>query len=112
MGATALAHDPTQTSQAARPRPRTRPSTLVQCLLRRSGTDLLSLSSQPGEPCSITEPTNWRAGCGKSASPVRREGRGQSLVPTPIELEGRSKIEMRPTQGLPSNCACSAVVFE
>src|SRR5712671_5209847 len=31
-----------------------------------------------------SEPTNWRAGCGKSASPVRREGRGQSLVPTPI----------------------------
>ena len=30
--------------------------------------------------------TNWRAGCGKSASPVRREGRpaNQSAFPTPI----------------------------
>src|SRR5437773_865646 len=27
------------------------------------------------------EPTDWRAGCGKSARPVRREGQGQSLVP-------------------------------
>src|ERR1035441_2794301 len=31
------------------------------------------------------EPTDRRAGCGRSASPVRREGQGQSLVPTPID---------------------------
>ena len=31
-----------------------------------------------------TNPTDWSAGCGKSARPVRREGQGQSLVPTPI----------------------------
>src|ERR1022692_539803 len=29
--------------------------------------------------------TNWRAGCGRSARPVRREGESQAL-PTPIKL--------------------------
>jgi hypothetical protein len=30
------------------------------------------------------EPTNWRAGCGKSACPVRREGWRENAIPTPI----------------------------
>jgi len=30
----------------------------------------------------VYEPTDWRAGCGRPARPVRREGQGQSLVPT------------------------------
>ena len=28
--------------------------------------------------------TNWRAGCGKSARPVRREGWRKRAIPTPI----------------------------
>jgi hypothetical protein len=35
------------------------------------------------------EPTDWRAGCGKSASPVRREGWRIRAIPTPIwEADG------------------------
>jgi len=30
------------------------------------------------------DPTNWRAGCGKSARPVRWERRGASAIPAPI----------------------------
>src|ERR1035438_1252813 len=33
--------------------------------------------------------TNWRAGCGRSARPVRREGESQAL-PTPIKLDSWS----------------------
>ena len=29
-------------------------------------------------------PTNWRAGCGRSACPVRREGESHGFLPTPI----------------------------
>jgi hypothetical protein len=32
----------------------------------------------------VGKTTNWRAGCGRSARPVRREGRRQPL-PTPIK---------------------------
>ena len=28
---------------------------------------------------------DWRAGCGRSARPVRREGWGESPIPTPID---------------------------
>src|ERR1043166_7310144 len=38
---------------------------------------------------SVNEMPFWRAGCGKTACPVRRAGRGQSLVPTPI---GRGEV--------------------
>ena len=37
------------------------------------------------------ESTNWRAGCGKSASPVRREGWGASPIPTPIRSASAGK---------------------
>ena len=30
------------------------------------------------------EPTDWKAGCGKSACPVWREGERTSALPTPI----------------------------
>jgi hypothetical protein len=42
--------------------------------------------------------TDWRAGCGRSASPVRREGGpGQPALPTPIPqhgaaMDGRNKM--------------------
>jgi glycine oxidase len=36
-------------------------------------------------PIFLKLTTNWRAGCGKSASPVRREGQSY-FVPTPIAL--------------------------
>jgi hypothetical protein len=35
--------------------------------------------------------TDRRAGCGKSARPVRREGRGASLAPTPIKTLSRER---------------------
>jgi len=30
------------------------------------------------------EPTDWKAGCGRSARPVWREGWSQNSIPTPI----------------------------
>ena len=46
-----------------------------QCLLHRDGADMPETAPSSGVPISIkSRTTNWRAGCGKSASPVRREG--------------------------------------
>ncbi len=47
---------------------------------------------------SITEQTaDWRAGCGRSARPVRRGERGESPVPTSIKVELRLTDKSRIT---------------
>ena len=39
---------------------------------------------------------NWRAGCGRSASPVRREGEtNKPLLPTPMGVGGRKSKRKR-----------------
>src|SRR6266581_2483243 len=35
----------------------------------------------------LYEPTNWKAGCGRPASPVWREGWRERAIPTPIGRE-------------------------
>src|SRR5258707_9707870 len=84
MGAATLTYRLTQASQTARPLPRTRPSALAKCLLRRPRVNLLSLSPGTSEPCSTQSSLTGEPDAGNL--PVRFGGRGkvQSLVPTPI----------------------------
>jgi len=64
-----------------------RPSEIYQCLLRGTWADLpeslrLVEASQSRMRRALT---NCRAGCGKSARPVRREGGVQTSIPTPMD---------------------------
>ena len=89
MAADETAEPPEKTGAPPRPGPRTRPSTLSQCLLRGTRVNLPERldpgqASQPrmkGLQHDWRALTNWRAGGGKSARPVRREGRGH--IPRP-----------------------------
>src|SRR5260221_7430094 len=47
---------------------------MAQCLLLRGRFVLLKTSTCRGLPIFMKATTNWRAGCGRSACPVRREG--------------------------------------
>src|SRR5665213_1161827 len=42
------------------------------------------------------EPTDWKAGCGRSARPVWREGWSQNSTPTPISILGKALLPQRP----------------
>src|SRR5580658_8577364 len=63
----------------------TGPSEIYQRLLRRTRADLPeSLSLGEASQSRMRRAlTNWRAGCGKSARPVRREGWSSNLHPYP-----------------------------
>src|SRR5260221_10647245 len=52
-------------------------SEMAKCLLRRTRTNLLGLGPGASGQLSEMSTTDQKAGCGKSASPVWREGRGQ-----------------------------------
>ena len=67
-----------------------RPSTLAQCLLRRTGAILLSHSPSASDPISQENPLTGKPDAGNP--PVRFGGRGgvQTLVPTPIDRDGRA----------------------
>ena len=58
------------------------------------GSSVLKLPKLWKQPVSENEPSaNWRAGCGKSASPVRREERGviSPLLPPMVGIESRNR---------------------
>src|SRR6266513_462790 len=77
-------------------RSETRQSTLAECFLYHAGAVLSCYGPCAG--ASILSEVNpiWRAGCGRSASPVRREGeRNQSFLPTPIYSLHRPSTPLR-----------------
>ena len=56
------------------------------------------------EPLPLNRaPTDWKAGCGKSARPVWREGWRESAIPTPIPLppgfQGSQSNQIKPVPG-------------
>jgi len=60
-------------------------SALVTERLRRASTsDFFHRGASPTCTSTHKMTTNWRAGCGRSACPVRREGEAVRLLPTPI----------------------------
>ena len=83
------AHHPAQAAQGTRDVP-------VDETIRRwpnayfaeLGLISLALARAKASQCSYMRPTDWRAGCGKTASPVRREGRGSIPRPYPYPLYG------------------------
>ena len=59
-------------------------SALAECFLCQPGP-VQSHASPPVGASVLLMSTDWRAGCGRSASPVRREGGPmRSVLPTPI----------------------------
>jgi hypothetical protein len=59
------------------------------CLRCAPGADLLSLNPWDKRINLREESTNWKAGCGKSARPVWREGWRAIAIPTPITTLAR-----------------------
>ena len=53
--------------------------------LRSRGTSVWKWPVPPRANPRVGKTINWRAGCGKSARPVRREGEGSGFLPTPIK---------------------------
>ncbi len=103
MGAAEAAHNPRQTTKAASAR--TRSSTLAKCLFRRTWANLLSLSPRQSELLSEVRPLTGEPDAGKSASPVRREGRGSIPRCYPYRFynckKDRLKIRERAGEGFP-----------
>ena len=78
-------------------RQRTRKPSLAKCLLCQ--TQAVHDDHSPSAGCSVPiGTTDWRAGCGKSARPVRREGRPGTIRPSlPLfEVRFRSPDPIRP----------------
>src|SRR5260221_14043521 len=84
MGAPTPAHGAAQAPSRPRASPRPRPSTLAQCLLRRTRPILLSPSPRASEPRSTQSSLTGEPDAGNLT--VRFGGRGEvsSLVPTPL----------------------------
>lgn len=72
---------PERTKQPPRARTCTLP--LAQRLLRRA-RPLQPRERRQARPTALNKITNWRAGCGRSACPVRREGETVRSLPTSI----------------------------
>src|SRR5260221_2246835 len=98
MGAPTPAHGAAQAPSRPRASPRPRPSTLAQCLLRRTRTILLSHSPRASEPRSTQSSLTGEPDAGNL--PVRFGGRGEgsSLVPTPIGIARQSRQSLAKPQ--------------
>src|SRR5262252_5973692 len=75
LRARTTAQHPEKAKQKERARTRKRSSALAKCLLHHNGLVHLKTSTRCGMSIFLKVTTNWRAGCKKSACPVRREGR-------------------------------------
>src|SRR3984893_4545130 len=77
--ARAVAQYPQVPDETERPGQRKRSLPMAKYLLLRGGLVLLKTSAHCGLPIFSQVTTNWRAGCRRSASPVRREGQSLPL---------------------------------
>src|SRR5262249_39372441 len=75
LRARTTAQHPEKAKQKERARTRKRSSALAKCLLHHNGLVYLKTSTRCGMSILLKVTTKWRAGCKKSACPVRREGR-------------------------------------
>src|SRR6516164_7406338 len=87
LRARTTAQHPEKAKQKERARTRKRSSALAKCLLHHHGLVYLKTSTRGGMSIFLKVTTNWRAGCKKSACPVRREGRS---FPSSLPLSKRS----------------------
>src|SRR6516165_82764 len=85
LRARTTAQHPEKAKQKERARTRKRSSALAKCLLHHHGLVYLKTSTRGGMSIFLKVTTNWRAGCKKSACPVRREGRS---FPSSLPLSG------------------------
>src|SRR5262249_52698437 len=98
LRARTTAQHPEKAKQKERARTRKRSSALAKCLLHHNGLVYLKTSTRCGMSILLKVTTNWRAGCKKSACPVRREGRSfPSSLPLSalIWLPGRPPVRSR-----------------
>ena len=78
-------------------RARERPAEMAQCLLRRTGVNLLSFNPSQSGQCSPRDPLTGEPDAGKPPVRFGGRGRGKPPGPTPIAKESR----MRPATGKP-----------
>src|SRR5881397_3842956 len=75
MDKRAFAQHSAQAKEGKRTRTREGSYPLAKCLLCRARALLSCEGLCDGSSVSCLDPTNWKAGCGKTARPVWREGR-------------------------------------
>ena len=106
LDARPIAQHPAEACASTRSGPRRGPSTLAERLLRRPGP--LQLVWRPWTVAPVPHGLiiNWRAGCGKPACPVRREGQPTRLsLPLSIDSSLRdSRSVSRPRDLLLGTC--------